>query len=96
MGRMVAATVAAKVECQDVVALGQERRDPVPPVAVGGERVQQQDPRSLGIRPDVRAQAQAVAGQIAPGSAGDGAYQGKIAGWWSFRRSFTTSTGSMP
>jgi hypothetical protein len=93
---MVAAAVAAKVERQDVEALGQERRDPVPPVAVGGERVQQQDPTSLRIRPDVGAQAQAVAGQIAPGSAGDWGYQGKIAGRWSFRRSFTTSTGSMP
>jgi hypothetical protein len=34
---MVAAAVAAKIEGQDVEALGQERRDPVPPVAVGGE-----------------------------------------------------------
>jgi hypothetical protein len=31
------AGVAAKIEGQDVEALGQERRDPVPPVAVGGE-----------------------------------------------------------
>ena len=96
IARMVAAAVAAKVERQDVEALGQERRDPVPPVAVGGERVQEQGAGPLGVGPEVRAQPQPVTGQLAPGAARDRSYQGKIAGRWSFGRSFTISTGSMP
>ena len=93
---MITAAVAAKIERHDVEALGQQWRDPVPPVAMGGERVQEQRAGALGVGPGVRAQTQAIAGQRAPGAARDRGYQGKIAGRWSFGRSFTTSTGSMP
>ena len=42
---MVAVTITCEVDCRDVILFDQVRRDPIPPVRVGGMTMNQQNAR---------------------------------------------------